>query len=211
MQEFNNEVFEILKKVGAIVSASHFVGVSDLHFDTYINKDALLPHTEEVSKICKIFAEKYKDKDIEVVAAPALGGIILSQWVAHHLTELTGREVLGVYTEKTINKNQIFTRGYDEYVTDKKVLVVEDNVTTGGSVMKVVKAVQNAGGKIAGVCVMVNKDPKNVNAQTLGVPFEALSELSIISYTATDCPLCKAGIPINTKFGHGKKYLESKK
>lgn len=199
-----NEVINILTKVGAIISNDHFVGVSGLHFDTYINKDALLAHTEEVSKICKIFAEKYKDKDIEVVAAPALGGIILSQWVAHHLTELTGREVLGVFTEKTSDKDQIFTRGYDEYVRGKRVLIVEDNVTTGGSVMKVVKAVQKAEGKVAGVCVMLNRDPIRVNPEILGIPLEALSELPITSYVIEDCPFCKSGVPINMKFGHGK-------
>src|SRR3989344_7644008 len=139
-----NEVIEIHKKVGAIISNSHFVGVSGLHFDTYVNKDALLPHTEEVSRICKIFAEKYKDQNIEIVAAPAMGGIILSQWVAHHLTELTGKEVLGIYAEKTPDGDHIFTRGYDAYLPNKRVLVVEDNVTTGGSVMKVVRAVKNA-------------------------------------------------------------------
>ena len=205
-----NEVIKILTKVGAIIKDSHFVGTSELHFDTYINKDALFPHTEEVSKICKIFAKKYQDKNIEVVAAPALGGIILSQWVAHHLTNLTDKEVLSVFTEKTADKNQIFTRDYDTYVRGKRVLVIEDNVTTGGSVMKVVNAIKNAGGEIAGVCVMVNRDPMRVNAKTLGVPLEALSELSVVSYQADSCPLCKSGVPINTKFGHGK-YLVSLK
>src|SRR3989344_8642108 len=172
-----NEVIEILTKVGAIISDYHFVGTSELHFDTYVNKDALLPHPEEVSRICKIFAQKYKDKNIEVVAAPALGGIVLSQWVAYHLTELTSKEVLSVFTEKTPDKNQIFTRDYDKYVKGKRVLVIEDNVTTGGSVMKVVEAVRKAGGEVVEVCVMVNRDPKNVNSQTLGINFNSLSEL----------------------------------
>ena len=203
-----NQVVDILKKTGAIISDDHFVGVSGLHFDTYINKDALLPHTQEVSAVCELFAQKYKDASIDVVAAPALGGIILSQWTAYHLSQLTGREVLGVYTEKTADKDQIFTRGYDTYVKGKRVLVIEDSATTGESVMKVVRAVQDAGGEVVEVCVMVNRDPEHVNARTLGIPFSSLVEFPVVSYSAQDCPLCKSGVPVNTTIGHGKKFVE---
>jgi orotate phosphoribosyltransferase len=205
------DVIAILKKTGALVPNSHFVGVSGLHFDTYINKDALYPHTEDTSAIAELFAEKYKDNNIEVVVGPALGGIILSQWVAHHLTILTGREVLGVYTEKAADGGQAFTRGYDKYVTRKQVLVVEDAVTTGGSVKKVVEAVKEVGGIIAGVCVMVNRSPDEVTPETLGFPFEALATYPVKTYEASECPLCKANVPINTNLGHGKKFLESQK
>lgn len=205
-----NKVIDILTKVGAIISNSHFVGTSGLHFDTYINKDALLPHTEEVSKICKIFAEKYKDKNIEVVVAPALGGVILSQWTAYHLTKLKGEEVLGLYTEKTGEGDQVFTRGYEKYVKGKRVLILEDSAQTGGSVIKVVKSVKQAGGEIVGVCVMVNKDPEKINSVSLSVPLDSLSELPVVTYTQNDCPMCKKGIPINTIVGHGKKFLEER-
>src|SRR3989344_8674261 len=127
-----NEVIEILTKVGAIIKDSHFVGTSGLHFDTYINKDVLYPHTKETSQICEIYAEKYKDKDIQVVVGPALGGIILSQWVTHHLNKM-GSSTLAVYTEKTPDGGQVFTRGYDKLVKGKRVLIVEDNISTGGS------------------------------------------------------------------------------
>ena len=205
-----NEVIKILTKVGAIITNSHFVGTSGLHFDTYVNKDFLYPHTKETSEICKLYADKYKDKNIEVVVGPALGGIILSQWVAYHLTNISGKEVLGIYTEKDSNGGQIFSRGYDAYIKEKRVLVVEDNTVTGGSIVKVINAVKNAGGNIVGACVMVNKDIGKVNSKTLGVPFEFLSELPVTTYSAENCPLCKAGIPINTKIGHGKKFLEAK-
>ncbi|OGI64212.1 hypothetical protein A2914_00720 [Candidatus Nomurabacteria bacterium RIFCSPLOWO2_01_FULL_41_21] len=205
-----SEVLDILKKVGAVLTNDHFVGTSGLHFDTYVNKDFLYPHTAETSEICRLYAEKYKDKDIEVVVGPALGGIILSQWVAYHLSEIYEKEVLGIYTEKNSEGNQFFNRGYDSYVKGKRVLVVEDNAVTGGSVMKVINAVKGAGGEIVGACVMVNKDTEKVNSETLGVPFEALSELPVTVYSAEDCPLCKNGVPINTKIGHGKKFLESR-
>src|SRR5258708_33859616 len=139
----NDEVITILKKTKAILADSHFVGTSGRHMPTYINKDALYPHTQETSRICQLFAEKYKDQAIDVVAAPALGGIILSTWTAYHLSQLKKKEVLGVYTEKTPDKNQVFTRGYDKLVKGKNVLIIEDLTTTGGSVKKVVDSIRN--------------------------------------------------------------------
>jgi len=201
---------EILKKVGAVLPESHFVGTSGLHFDTYVNKDFLYPHTKETSQVGKIFAEKYKDENIEVVVGPALGGIILSQWTAHHLSNMSGREVLALYTEKSPDGGQIFTRGYENYVKDKRVLIVEDITTTGGSLLKTAKAVKDAGGNIVDTCAMVNKN-KDLNSEKLGIPFSFLSDLYVTTYEAEMCPFCKAGIPVNTKVGHGKKFLESKK
>jgi orotate phosphoribosyltransferase len=202
------DVIKILEKVGAVLRDSHFVGTSGVHFDTYINKDFLYPHTKETSEICKLFAEKFKDENIDVVVGPALGGIILSQWTASHLSSLTNREVLAVYTEKSGDNEQVLKRGYDEYVKGKKVLIVEDNVQTGSSIVKVIKAVQAAGANIVGVCAMVNKN-EDMEDEIEGVPFNALSNLFVPMYEEKDCPLCRAGVPINTKVGHGKKFLES--
>ena len=121
-----------------------------------------------------------------------------------------GNNALAVYSEKTESGEQVFKRGYDELIKSKRILIVEDNVSTGGSILKIVKAVKGAGGEIVGVCAMVNKNSK-INSDTLGVPFESLGEFFIPTYSPENCPLCKAGIPINTKVGHGKKFLESKK
>jgi orotate phosphoribosyltransferase len=206
-----NEALELLKQTKAILADSHFVGTSGRHMPLYINKDALYPHTEAVSRMGELFAEKNKELDIDVVAAPALGGIILSTWTAYHLSKLKGKEVLGIYTEKTPDKNQIFTRGYDKLVTGKNILVIEDLTQTGGSVKKVVESVKATGGNVVGVCVMVNKDPENITSELIGAPLTWLAELITESYEAEQCPLCKAEVPINTTVGHGKKFLEQKK
>lgn len=205
-----NNVISLLKKVGAVLTDDHFVYTSGKHGSVYINKDALYPHTAETSRVGKMFAQKFKDVDIEVVAGPALGGIILSQWTAHHLSKLSHREVLGVYTEKTSDKQQVFTRGYDRLVKGKNVLVIEDLTTTGGSVRKVVDSVKSAGGNVVAVCVMVNRDPVGVASEVIGAPFSALGILKAEAFDEIACPLCKSEIPINTSVGHGKKYLENK-
>lgn len=206
----NEEALELLKKTKAILTDSHFVGTSGRHMPTYINKDALYPHVIETSRMGELFAQKNKDLEIDVVAAPALGGIILSTWTAYYLTKLKDKEILGIYTEKTPEKDQIFTRGYDKLVAGKNVLVIEDLTTTGGSVKKVIDSVKKVEGKVVAVCVMVNRDPKLVNSETVGAPFSSLAVLEVPSWEAKDCPLCKQNVPINTSVGHGKKFLAEK-
>ncbi|HMS22343.1 MAG TPA: phosphoribosyltransferase family protein [Candidatus Levybacteria bacterium] len=204
------DVLAILKKVGAIITDDHFVYTSGLHGAIYINKDALYPHTEDASQVGMLLARKAEDLDVDVVVGPALGGIILSTWTAYHLSSLKNKEILGIYTEKDENKNQVFTRNYDTLVKDKNVLIVEDLTTTGGSVKKVVESVRNAMGRVTAVLVMVNRNPKLVNGETIGAPFISLGELPVETWTEEKCPLCKEGKPINTRVGHGKKYLSSK-
>ena len=203
-------LLDLLKKVGAVYTNDHFVYTSGKHGSVYINKDAMYQHPGETTLICRMFAERYQDVDIDVVVGPAVGGIVLSQWTAYHLTQLKGKEVTGVFTEKDTTNNQIFTRGYDALVKNKKILGVERIRRTGGSVKKVVASVKNAGGKVVAVVVMVNRNTKNVTTDTIGAPFSALCTLEADAYEEKNCPLCKKKIPINMMVGHGKKYLDSK-
>ncbi len=198
-------------KTKALITNDHFVLTSGRHSPMYINKDAIYPHTKEASKIGKMFAQQFEKFDIDVVVAPALGGIVLSQWTAYHLSKTKRKNIFGVYTEKTLEKNQIFTRGYEKFIKGKNILVIEDLTTTGGSVKKVIDSVHEHGGKVIAVGVMVNRDPKNVNTKTIGAPLFSLGELLVDSYDEKDCPLCKKRVKINTNVGHGKKYLEQKK
>lgn len=205
-----NKVLDLLKQTGAVITDSHFVGTSGKHFATYINKDALYPHIRQTSQVCQLFADRVKDLDVDVVVGPALGGIILSTWTAYHLSQLKNKEILGVYTEKIPEGSMAFTRGYDKCIIGKKVLVVEDLTTTGGSAKKVVEAVKAIGGQVIGVCVMVNRNPKEVTSEYFGAPFFPLDVLEVPTYEDGKCPLCDSGVPINTTVGHGKKYLEAK-
>lgn len=206
----SDEVLGVFKKLGGYIANDHIVYTSGKHGETYLNKDAIYPHTRDISQLCEEIAERNKDKGIEVVAAPALGGIILSQWTAYHLTALTRKEVLGVYTEKTPDKDQIFTRGYDKLVNGKRVLIVEDITTTGGSVMKVVASVMKAGGEVVGVCVLANRNPDEINSKTLDLPYQALAEIRMQAWEEKACPLCQKGVPINTTVGKGRDYLKNK-
>ncbi len=205
----DNSVIDILKKVNAVITDDHFVYTSGKHGEVYINKDAVYPHPMETSTIGKLFAEKYKDTDIDIVAAPALGGIILSTWTAYHLSQLKGKEILGVYAEKMPDKTMTFTRGYDRLIEGKNVLVIEDLATTGGSVKKVVDLLKETGGNVTAVCVMVNRNPDIVNSAFIGAPFDSLSVLKAEAWDEADLPEHIKSRPINTSVGHGKKYVAS--
>lgn len=202
-------IINILKKVGAILTDDHLVLVSGRHSSSYINPDKILPHTEINSQLGELFAQKFKDNNIDVVIGPAYGGIIFSQWVAYHLSRLKKKEIMGIFTEKTPERHQIFERGFDKLVEGKRVLVVEDITATGSSVKKVIKAVQKVGGIVEAVGVLVNRDPALVNSKTIGAPFFSLTEFKIESYDPKECPLCKKKIPVNPHIGHGKHYLEN--
>lgn len=205
-----SDVIDVLKQINAIVTNNHFVYTSGMHGSVYIRKDMLYPHTKETSLVCQMIAKKFKDVDIDIVVGPSIGGIILSQWVAFHLSKLKKKEVLGVFTEKDEQSNQVFKRGYDEIVKGKNILVVEDLTTTGGSVRKVVNAVKNAGGNVVEVCVMVNRNPEKVTSEIVGAPLTYLGIFRAEAFDREKCLLCKKKIPINTAVGHGKKFLQHK-
>lgn len=211
------EVLSILEKIGAIITEDHFVYVSGKHGSVYVRKDKLYPDTKLTSKITSFIAEDLKKVPIDVVVGPSVGGILLSSWTAHHLSRIKKKNVLSFFTEKSYGDDkvkdgeQVFKRGYDKLLKGKKVLVVEDMTTTGGSVKKVVEEVKKAGGKVVSIYVMLNRNPKEVNERIMGSNFRSLSELQTEIYIEKECPLCKERRPINIEVGHGKEYLQRKK
>lgn len=203
------EILGLLEKSGALLQNDHFVFTNGNHSDNYVNKDALYPHTEYASKLGEAMAGIAAAWEPDVVVSPALGGIVLVQWAGYHLTKQLGREVLAVYAEKDAgpDKNFVFTRGYDAHVRGKRVLVVEDNLTTGGSVRKVVELVRATGGEVVGVVAMLNRG--GVDAAAVGNPpeFAAVVNLRLESWPAEGCKLCTAGVPVNQKIGKGKAFV----
>ncbi len=201
---------DILGSVGAVITDSHIVYTSGMHGSAYVNKDAVYPHTTKTSLLCRELAKRFTKGYVRAVIAPAVGGVILSQWVAYHLSGLTGQEVLGVYADKTDDGNFVIKRGYDKFIDGNNVLVVEDLLTTGGSARKVVDATRAVGGWVSGVGVLCNRG--GVTATDLGrVPnLHALVNVKLDAWDEADCPLCKAGVPINTDVGHGREFLARK-
>ncbi|MCF7729708.1 MAG: hypothetical protein K9M81_04990 [Chthoniobacterales bacterium] len=210
MNESN--ILEILSTLQALVTESHIVYTSGKHGSAYINKDALYPHTAATSQLCHLFAEYFLQDNVEIVIAPALGGIILSQWTAHHLSQLHKREVLALYAEKIEGtKDFVIKRGYEKLLAGKNVLVLEDVLTTGGSVKKVIELVRALGGNIVGLGVLCNRG--GITQKDVGfVPkLHALVSVKLEAWEPENCPLCVQNIPINTNIGKGREFLEKKK
>ncbi|MEK7157999.1 MAG: phosphoribosyltransferase family protein [Patescibacteria group bacterium] len=199
-----------LKGVGAILTNGHFVYTSGKHGDTYINKDALYPHPNVTSILCRGMAAAFAHDNIEVVVAPAIGAVILSQWVAYHLTELTGREVLAIYAEKEEYGGEpafVIKRGYEQIVPGKRVLVVEDVLTTGGSARKVVIITRGLGGDVIGVGALCNRGGIMVQDIASVPKLNALVNLPLQAWDPHLCPLCGGNVPINTQVGKGREFL----
>lgn len=203
------DTLALLADVGALITNDHLVYTSGRHGSTYVNKDALYPHTSATSAVCAQIAAVFAAADVAVVAGPTVGGVIMAQWTAHHLRLLTGREVLAVYAEEVAGAQppqRSFRRGYDALVQGQRVLVVEDILTTGGSARTVVAAVAAAGGTVVGAGVLCNRG--GISAADLGVPrLFALAEVALESWAAAECPLCAQGIPVNTRVGKGAAFV----
>ncbi len=196
-------ILDKLCQVGAYQDQGHFIYTSGTHGSVYINKDAIYPHTELISVMCRQIAEHFVENGVEVVIGPAIGGVVLSQWVAHHLSDITGREVLSAYADKLSKGGFIVRRGYDKLINGKQVLLVDDIINQGTSVQAMVKAAGDRGGEIKQVACLVNRGGKK--AAEFGVSeIYALLNIKLDIYTSSDCPLCARKIPINTNLGKGK-------
>ncbi len=189
------------QECGAILTNSHLVYTSGLHGSAYVNKDALYPNPETISRLCRIIAVHYASQSIEVVLAPAMGGIVLTQWIAHHLNALTGRTVLAVYAEKTDSpQGFVLKRGYERLIQGRRTLIAEDILTTGGSVKKVVALATELGAEVVSVAALCNRG--NISASQIGAPsLFSLVTLALESWPAEKCPLCAQGIPLHSTLG----------
>ena len=193
----DKEVLQILKETGAIIQNTHVELASGRHSDTYVLKDALYSYPRKVDAICRSLAQRYCCNNIEVVAAPAIGGVVLSQGAAYHLCGISLRDVRAVYAEKT-EHGFSFRRGYQDILRGRTVLVVEDILTTGRSVAGVVAAARAAGAHVRAVVALVNRG--NVTTQTLDVPEVcSLVDMPLQSWAPEECPLCAVGTPLERR------------
>ncbi len=204
MHDREKRVKKILEKSNSFLTG-HFRYTSGRHGNQYINKDAIYPNTKHISELCQYMAEPFVKKQIDTVLGPAMGGVILAQRVAEHLTMLTRKTIYGVYADKSKDGNSLeIKRGYDAFVKDKNVLIVEDILNTGGSAKKAIELVQETGGTVVGLSALVNRgnvQPINVN----NTPIHSLLMLTMETFEEAHCPLCKKNIPLDTNVGHAKK------
>lgn len=204
MTEREAEVLEKLRDIGAL-QEGHFKLGPDRHTDTYVDNNALIPHTRDVSQLCWFLAEHFTKDQPEAVIAPASVGIVLSQWTADHLSELHGQQVLSLYTEKPTEDGVVIIPGYQAVIPQKRILVVDGVLSTGETISKVVRAIRDLRGKVVGVGALCNRG--KVTKKSAGNPQSlfALANVKLNSWDAGKCPLCQQGISLDGEEGHAQE------
>ena len=187
------EVEDLLIETSAIMEG-HFLLTSGLHSPRYVEKFNVLQKPVYTEKLCKAMAEKFKDANIQTVVGPVTGGILL----AHETGKALGTRA--IFTERE-NGKMTFRRGFKLH-EGERVLIVEDIVTTGGSIREVIDVVKENGGIPVAVSMLVDRSGGKA---TFGdVPATALLHMDVQTYKPEECPLCKAGVPMTKRGRTGK-------
>ncbi len=176
---------DILVRTGAIIKG-HFLLTSGMHSDTYIQCAQVLRFPKYTAQLIGVIAKAFARDNIDLVAGPAVGGII----VAYE----TGRQlgVPALFTERE-NGSMTLRRGF-EVPAGARVLVVEDVVTTGGSVMEVIEVIKNSNAVVAGVGLLVDRSEGKAD---FGVKKYAVLNLKTNIYAPGEsCPMCHSGQPL---------------
>ena len=200
------DCLDILARHNAVLTGDHFVYTAGHHGDTYVAKDAIIPHTTDLAELCSFIAAYWCNAKIDVVIAPATAGIALSQWVTHHLRMLGAGSPLALYADKMPDGSFALRRNYDQLARGKRALVVEDIINTGKSIRGTIRAAWDCQANVIGASALANRG--EVSAEDLNIPMlHSLVNPKLKKYPAVACPLCIAGVPINTQLGHGAAYV----
>jgi orotate phosphoribosyltransferase len=172
----------------------HFVYTSGRHGADYLEKFRILEDPRATSELAGMIAARFRSTNPELVAGPTTGGIILAYEVARQLG------VDAVYVERSEPGGRVLRRGF-EIVPETRVLVVDDVVTTGGSLAETQACIANAGGVVIGAGVLADRTAGRVGTD---VPFYACLTVDFPSYTPDACPLCASGVPVAPPRGSSK-------
>ena len=179
-------VEQMFEKSGALLKG-HFLLTSGLHSPVYWEKALVIQYPEYTEKLCKMIADHYRNSGAQVVAGPTTPGIILSYETA---SQLGVRSIFAARDDS--GKGRVFRRGF-HIKSGEKVLIVDDILTTGGSVRDVIDAVKKLGGIVVGVGVLVLRAAEEPD---FAVPFYACHRTEVVTYRPDQCPLCAKGVPL---------------
>lgn len=193
----------MLRRAGAILTGYHFVYASRQHGPDYINVDRMFGDVDPIEQLCRLLSEPFRGR-VDTVIGPAVGGVVLSFATAAQYP-LRPRPQF-VWADKSPGGELLVERGgFGSRLEGARVLVVEDMLTTGSSVRKVIFEVARHGGEVIGLSAVGNRS--GLTAAQLDVPrLEALVSVKLASFHPDACPLCKAGQPIVADVGRGGEY-----
>ncbi|MHB0885411.1 MAG: orotate phosphoribosyltransferase [Bacillota bacterium] len=180
-----DEAIEIYRDTGVLMDG-HFLLTSGKHSPRFLQCSQVLQHPETTARLAAALAELFAGERVETVIGPAMGGVILAYETARALG------ARAIYAEKNDGGGFMLRRGFTIRPRER-VLLVEDAVTTGGSVKRVLDLVVELGAVPVGIGALVDRSGGQVD---LGVPLRAVATLSVEAYDPAECPLCKAGVPL---------------
>ena len=178
------EIIEIFKETEALLEG-HFILTSGKHSPSYFQCAKLLQHPGYLSKFANLIAQNFNDTDIDVVISPAIGGIVLGTEVGRIL------DVKTIFAERK-NGEMCIRRGFEVH-EGQNILVIEDVITTGGSVQEVMNEVKKMGGVISGVGVLVDRSNGSVKLHQNQF---SIIELQAVSYHPDNVPDSLKRIPV---------------
>ena len=170
------------RQSGALLEG-HFILSSGLHSPNYLQCALALQYPADAAKFGRAIAEHFTDANIETVASPAIGGLVIGYAVAAALN------VRFLWTERQ-DGAMTLRRGFSVR-EGERILVVEDVITTGGSTRECIEALEKHGAKVVGAASIIDRSN---GAADVGVKRVALVSMQVPSYKPEDCPLCKEGI-----------------
>ena len=178
------QLIGIFQKTGALLEG-HFILTSGRHSPTYFQCAKVLQYPEYLQKFSNEIANHFQDIDIDIVITPAVGGIVLGTEIGRQLNKQT------VFAER---EQGVMTlrRGF-EITPESNVLVIEDVITTGGSVNEVIELVKDSGAKVVGVGVLVDRSGGKVKLHEKQF---CVTELEAVSYGDDEIPDDLANIPV---------------
>jgi orotate phosphoribosyltransferase len=178
------QVIDQFRTTGALLEG-HFQLSSGLHSTVYLQCALVLQFPEKAQTFGRAIAEKFEGQGIQLVASPAIGGIV----IGHEVARALGARF--VWTEREAGQMTL-RRGFT-VAPGEKTLVVEDVVTTGGSTRDTIEALKKAGADVVGAASIIDR---SAGSADVGVPLTSLASLKVLSVEAADCDACKLGEPV---------------
>ena len=178
-------VIDIFREAGALLEG-HFIYTSGRHGSQFLQAARVMQYPEHTAVLCAAMAERFADDAIELVVGPATGGIVLAYETARSLG------CRSAYSEKDGEDGMALKRGF-RLTPGCRVLVVEDIVTTGGSVKKTIAHLRERGAEVAGVSVLIDRSGGEA---AFDCRFEPLAMLAMESWASDSCALCEQGKPL---------------
>ena len=180
----SEEVLRLFKESGALLDG-HFLLTSGLHSPQYFQCAKVLQYPWLAQKLCWEIAYNFMTDQITTVIAPAIGGIVVAQEVGSLI------KARSIFAERE-NNLMTLRRGFEIY-SDDNVLIVEDVVTTGGSVNEIIDLVKKSGAKLKGAGFLVDRSKGKIK---FPIKTFSLLRLDVVTYHADQCNLCKKGVPL---------------